>query len=87
MAGANGSILIHEATFSEEEIKEAKARKHSTMNEALRVFRNMNARYCVLTHFSQRYPKQVAGDKAKNVLFAVDGMRIGMSRFHEIVKI
>ncbi|KAK0630843.1 hypothetical protein B0T17DRAFT_616447 [Bombardia bombarda] len=50
-------LLIHECTFDDELLGDAKAKKHSTLSEALEVGRQMGARRIMLTHFSQRYPK------------------------------
>jgi ribonuclease Z len=54
--GKDALVLVHEATFEDGAEKEARARAHSTISEALRVGRNMKAYRTVLTHFSQRYP-------------------------------
>eukprot|EP01132_Coremiostelium_polycephalum_P002816 gene2816-3501_t len=56
MAGKDTDILIHEATFNDDMIKDAMARKHSTVSEALDVAQRMNSKFTLLTHFSQRYP-------------------------------
>jgi ribonuclease Z len=55
--GRDTTVLIHEATFDDELLGDAKAKKHSTTSEALGVGANMNAKAVVLTHFSQRYQK------------------------------
>lgn len=36
---------------------EARLKRHCTVEEALRVGRQMEAKHVILTHFSQRYPK------------------------------
>ena len=51
------SLLIHEATFDDTKGEEAKAKRHSTVNEALTIAKDMNVFRVILTHFSQRYPK------------------------------
>jgi ribonuclease Z len=51
------TLLIHEATLDDEHQADAVSKKHSTMSEALRVARDMQARRVVLTHFSQRFAK------------------------------
>jgi len=56
-AAQGSNVLIHEATFEDSLMKEAIARKHSTIGEAVGVGRNMCAERVLLTHFSQRYPK------------------------------
>ncbi|OJD25287.1 hypothetical protein ACJ73_03343 [Blastomyces percursus] len=53
--GADSTVLIHEATFEDDMLRDAKAKRHSTCGEALRVAERMRARNVILTHFSQRY--------------------------------
>jgi ribonuclease Z len=55
--GQGASVLIHEATFDDELSGEAKAKKHSTVQEAIAVAKKMKAKSLILTHFSQRYQK------------------------------
>ncbi|EGP90423.1 uncharacterized protein MYCGRDRAFT_55565, partial [Zymoseptoria tritici IPO323] len=55
--GKDSTVCIHEATFDDELQGDAEAKQHSTTSEALHVAQNMNAKACVLTHFSQRYQK------------------------------
>ncbi|KAI2612991.1 uncharacterized protein GGS25DRAFT_145126 [Hypoxylon fragiforme] len=55
--GKGTTLLIHESTFDDELQADAKAKKHSTMSEAIDVGRQMGARRIMLTHFSQRYQK------------------------------
>ena len=55
--GRDSHVLIHEATFDDELKGDAKAKKHSTTQEALTVGAWMRAKATVLTHFSQRYQK------------------------------
>ena len=52
-------ILIHEATFGNSLWSHAKKKKHCTTEEALRVGRESDAKTVCLTHFSQRYPKDI----------------------------
>ena len=55
--GQGSTLLIHEATFDDELIGDAMAKKHCTTSEALDIGRQMGARRILLTHFSQRYQK------------------------------
>lgn len=55
--GKNSDLLIHEATHENDLKEEAEKKGHSTMGQALDIAKMMNAKYTVLTHFSQRYPK------------------------------
>lgn len=55
--GQGSTVLIHEATFQNDMVGSAMAKRHSTAAEALEVGRRMRARSILLTHFSQRYQK------------------------------
>ena len=81
--GRNVDLLIHEATFNDTEIEMSVAKKHSTIEEALRVARDMGAKQTLLTHFSHRYDKMQSNVASNGrVAFAVDGMlfRCGTDR-------
>lgn len=54
------SLLLHEATFDDEESEMARSKRHCTVSEALGVAREITkVDATLLTHFSQRYhPKQ-----------------------------
>ena len=56
-AGQNATLLIHEATIEDELPEMARMKGHSTFAEAIQVAQDMRAKTCLLTHFSQRYPK------------------------------
>ncbi|QRV81873.1 beta-lactamase superfamily protein [Ceratobasidium sp. AG-Ba] len=56
-AGKDIPLLIHEASMADEEIEKAQEKGHSTIGQAIDVGKRMNAKYVLLTHFSQRYPK------------------------------
>jgi len=78
--GKDALVLVHEATFEDGAEKEAKARAHSTISEALEVGRNMKAYRTVLTHFSQRYPGTphlpMASPDMRNAVLAFDYMHL-----------
>lgn len=85
--GLDAHLLIHEATLDDELQKDAVAKKHCTISEALGVAREMRAKNVLLTHFSQRYPKlpevSNAGDGKDGapVVFAFDFMRVRLGEF------
>ena len=56
--GLGADLLIHEATLGNEHGQEAEMKRHSTVNEGKTVANMMGAKVLVLTHFSQRYPKE-----------------------------
>jgi ribonuclease Z len=68
--GRGATILIHEATFEDDKLHEAVAKRHSTLGEALDVGAAMGAHRVVLTHFSQRYPSMPQIESASTHLDA-----------------
>ena len=56
-AGADATLLVHEATLEDDMLVEAREKRHSTTGQAVEVGVAMRARRILLTHFSQRYPK------------------------------
>ncbi|KAL3162088.1 hypothetical protein ABBQ38_009153 [Trebouxia sp. C0009 RCD-2024] len=56
-AAQDATLLIHEATFEDELIEDAKAKRHSLTCEAVEIGSKSKAYRTILTHFSQRYPK------------------------------
>jgi len=55
------SLLIHEATFTEEEKTRAKETRHSTAREAAVVARDADVSELLLTHISSRYSDNPSG--------------------------
>ncbi|KAI5856283.1 beta-lactamase-like protein [Tricharina praecox] len=79
--GQGSTVLVHEATFGDDMAAQARAKKHSTVGEALGVAAEMGAKVAVLSHFSQRYPKLLGGSEGKGggiTVTAFDCSRIRM---------
>lgn len=84
----DADLLIHEATFSDDNKTEARESFHSTIEDAVRVAISSNVKRLVLTHISPRYQKSKKNkhnwDKFKeeaikrypNVILAEDFMEI-----------
>jgi ribonuclease Z len=60
LASAGADLLVHEATFSDDEQERALETRHSTAREAGRVAREAKARRLVLTHLSSRHDVDTA---------------------------
>jgi ribonuclease Z len=81
-AARDADLLVHEATFGDEEAERAVETGHSTAREAARVAKEAGALRLVLTHFSARYSRDAtdlereARSEFANVVVAKDGMEV-----------
>ncbi len=81
-ASAHADVLVHEATFADEEADRARETGHSTAREAAAIARDAAVRQLVLTHFSARYSRDAsellrqAREEFDAVVLARDGLEI-----------
>jgi ribonuclease Z len=67
VASYRADVLIHEATFAEEELERAAVTGHSTAGQAAAVARDAEVTLLALTHFSTRYPVGLLRDEARAI--------------------
>jgi len=68
-------VLVHEATFAEEELERARQTSHSTARQAAELAREADVRMLALTHFSSRYAGGELRDEARAVFPATEAPR------------
>ena len=59
-------LIIHEATFDDTMRKDAIIKRHCTVSEAFEVVKKIGAKSCLLSHFSQRYPRTSDNNLSSN---------------------
>jgi ribonuclease Z len=79
-AAAHADVLVHEATFGDDEAARAIETGHSTAREAATLARDCEARRLVLTHFSARYSRDPGElvTQAQSVFSATIAARDGL---------
>lgn len=84
--GLNSTLLIHEATMEDELYEDALAKMHSTVSQAIEQGHKMNAKFILLTHFSQRYAKipRIEQHLVENVGIAFDNMEVVPSDLNDL---
>lgn len=92
-AARDADLLIHEATFADDEAARAVETGHSTAREAAEVARMAGARRLVLTHISARYTREAPELEAEakrvfaRVQVARDGLEIDVPATEEFATI
>jgi ribonuclease Z len=67
MAAYGADLLVHEATFAEEERERAAETGHSTASQAAEIARAADVTLLALTHLSTRYPAGLLRDEARAI--------------------
>jgi ribonuclease Z len=75
IAAHQADVLVHEATFVQEEAERARQTLHSTACQAAELARDADVRLLVLTHFSSRYAGGELRDEARAVFAATEAAR------------
>ena len=68
VAAHQADVLVHEATFAEEDIERAAETGHSTAAQAARTGRDAEVRLLALNHLSTRHPVRLLRDEARAIL-------------------
>jgi ribonuclease Z len=75
IAAHQADVLVHEATFVQEEAERARQTLHSTARQAAELAHDADVRLLVLTHFSSRYAGGELRDEARAVFAATEAAR------------
>ncbi len=75
MAAHEADVLVHEATFAEEEASRARSTEHSTARQAAELARDAAVQMLALTHISTRYAGGELRAQARAVFAATEAPR------------
>jgi ribonuclease Z len=75
IAAHQADVLVHEATFAEEDAERAGLTSHSTARQAAELARDAEVRMLALTHISSRYAGGELCDEAREVFAATEAPR------------
>jgi ribonuclease Z len=75
IAAHQADVLVHEATFAEEELERARETSHSTARQAAQLARDAEVRLLALTHISSRYAGGALRDEARAIFPASEAPR------------
>jgi ribonuclease Z len=75
VAAHEADVLVHEATFAEDEASRARATEHSTARQAAELARAANVGLLALTHISTRYAGHELRAQAREVFAATEAPR------------
>jgi ribonuclease Z len=75
IAAHEADLLVHEATFSEDELDRARQTAHSTARQAAELARDADVRLLALTHVSSRYGGAQLRDEARAIFASSEAPR------------